>query len=134
VHSAHRALPDAPVVPACLQRLRAALAPAGLGVSFDIQASIEAATWPALAAPCDFVVIEGYDEHGMNDEPGPISSLDWYRSVLDQAVKKLPPSKVVVGLGNYAYDWPEGGGEAESMTYLEAVLRARDQRPGEPAD
>ena len=125
---------DTSRVPAFLARLKSVLAPAGLGLSFDIQATDDALDWQKLAAPCDFVVIEGYDEHGMIDQPGPISSIDWYRSVLDKAALALPPSKVVVGLGNYAYDWPEHGGEAESMTYLEALLRARDQRSGEAPD
>ncbi len=131
-------------VPMFLNRLRQALEPAGLGVSCDIQSTDETLDWKTIAAPCDFVIIEGYDEHAMLDEPGPISSMDWYRDVLDRAVRNVPPEKIVIGLGNYAYDWPEigssrrgrvhGSGEAESMTYLEAVLRARDRRPGEAPD
>jgi poly-beta-1,6 N-acetyl-D-glucosamine synthase len=125
---------DSPRVPAFLARLRAVLAPAGLGLSFDIQSTDETLDWKALAEPCDFVMVEGYDEHGMVDQPGPISSTNWYREVLVHAVEKIPPAKLVMGLGNYAYDWPEGGGEAESMSYLEALLRARDRRMGEPPD
>src|SRR5258708_16716724 len=70
----------------------------------------------------------------MSDQPGPIGAMDWYRTVLDHAVKRVPEAKVVLGLGNYAYDGSEAGGEAESLTYLEALLRARDRRPGESPD
>jgi poly-beta-1,6 N-acetyl-D-glucosamine synthase len=124
---------DNALVPLFLARLREVLAPAGLGVSCDIQSTDETLDWKALAAPCDFVIIEGYDQHAMLDTPGPISAMDWYRDVLDRAVRKVPPAKLVIGLGNYAYDWPDKG-EAESMTYLEAVLRARDRRSGEAPD
>jgi poly-beta-1,6 N-acetyl-D-glucosamine synthase len=127
------ALPDAdlPLVPKFLARLKAGLAPAGLGVSCDIQSTNDQLDWKALAAPCDFVVVEGYDEHATVDTPGPISSMGWYREQLDRAVKEVPPAKMVMGLGNYAYDWTEGGKEAEPLSYLGAVLRARDRRRGE---
>ena len=124
---------DNALVPAFLTRLHETLSPAGLGVSCDIQATDETLDWKALEQPCDFVVIEGYDEHAGVDSAGPISSMAWYRTVLDRAVKIIPEQKLVVGLGNYAYDWPEGK-EAEPMTYLEALLRARDRRAGEPPD
>jgi spore germination protein YaaH/peptidoglycan/xylan/chitin deacetylase (PgdA/CDA1 family) len=127
------ALPDAdlPLVPKFLARLKAAFAPEGLGVSCDIQSTNDQLDWKALAAPCDFVVVEGYDEHATVDAPGPISSMGWYREQLDRAVTEVPPAKMVMGLGNYAYDWTEGGKEAEPLSYLGAVLRARDRRQGE---
>ena len=130
------ALPDVdlPLVPRLLARMRAAFARAGLGVSCDIQSTNDQLDWKALAAPCDFVIVEGYDQHAMVDEPGPISSMDWYRTQLDHAVKEVPSNKLVMGLGNYAYDWTAGGTEAEPLTYLEAVLRARDRRQGEAPD
>jgi peptidoglycan-N-acetylglucosamine deacetylase len=124
---------DNALVPAFLTRLHEMLGPAGLGVSCDIQATDETLDWKALERPCDFVVIEGYDEHAAVDSAGPISSMAWYRTVLDRAVQIIPSQKLVMGLGNYAYDWPEGK-EAEPLTYLEALLRARDRRAGEPPD
>ena len=130
------ALPDAdlPLVPKFLTRLKKEFAAAGLGVSCDIQSTNDQLDWKALAAPCDFVVVEGYDQHAMVDQPGPISSMAWYQEQLDRAVSELPAEKMVLGLGNYAYDWTAGGKEAEPLSYLQAVLRARDQRPGEAPD
>ncbi|MGH7742863.1 MAG: glycosyl hydrolase family 18 protein, partial [Candidatus Eiseniibacteriota bacterium] len=125
---------DLPQVPRFLARMKAAFAPAGLGVSCDIQSTNDQLDWKSLSAPCDFVIIEGYDEHAMVDAPGPISDMSWFRAQLNRAVKQVPPNKLVLGLGNYAYDWTEGGKEAEPLTYLEAVLRARDRRQGEAPD
>jgi len=130
------AIPDAdlPLIPRFLDRMRKVFGPAGLGVSCDIQSTNDQLDWKAITAACDFVIIEGYDQHAMVDQPGPISSMSWFRTQLDRAVKELPPGKWVMGLGNYAYDWGEGQVEAEPLTYLEAVLRARDRRRGEAPD
>ena len=125
---------DLPRIPQFLALLRATLAPAHLGVSCDIQSTNDQLDWAAIARPCDFVVIEAYDQHAAVDVPGPISSMAWFQVILEQAMKKVPEQKVVLGLGNYAYDWNMAGGEAEPLTYLEALLIARDRRPGEAPD
>ncbi|MCU1349029.1 MAG: glycosyl transferase family 2, partial [Acidobacteria bacterium] len=50
------------------------------------------------------------------------------------ALRSIPREKLVVGLGNYAYDWMEGRGWAEPMTYQAALVTAKQFRQHERAD
>ena len=112
-----------------LKRLRASFAPARLVVSADLEAG-QPGDWRAAAALCDFVVVMAYDEHN-GAKPGPIASIDWYRGVLRRALSAVPREKLVIGLGNYAYDWTEGEDWPDPMTYQGALVRAREFRPDE---
>ena len=112
-----------------LQRLRASFAPAHLLVSADLEAG-KPLDWSRAAKLCDFVVVMAYDEHG-GAKPGPIASIDWYRGVLRRALAAVPREKLVIGIGNYAYDWTEGEDWAEPVTYQGALVRAREFRPDE---
>jgi cellulose synthase/poly-beta-1,6-N-acetylglucosamine synthase-like glycosyltransferase/spore germination protein YaaH/peptidoglycan/xylan/chitin deacetylase (PgdA/CDA1 family) len=113
-----------------LQRLKASFAPANLQISVDLEAH-RPENWKAAADLCDFVVIMAYDEHGSTGKPGPIASIPWYRDVIQRAVKTIPREKLVIGLGNYAYDWTEGQEWADPITYQQALLRGQEFRVGE---
>jgi len=67
--------------------------------------------WPAydyatLGANCDFVVLMAYDKNP--GTPGPQSGVDWVEEVVDYAIARIPAEKVVLGIGNYGYDWAQG--------------------------
>ncbi|HEV7922962.1 MAG TPA: glycosyl hydrolase family 18 protein, partial [Thermoanaerobaculia bacterium] len=109
-----------------LQRLRSSFAPARLLVSADLEAGRQV-DWRAAASLCEFVVVMAYDEHNAA-KPGPIASIDWYRGVLRRALEAIPREKLVIGLGNYAYDWTEGQDWPDPMTYQGALVRAREYR------
>jgi cellulose synthase/poly-beta-1,6-N-acetylglucosamine synthase-like glycosyltransferase/spore germination protein YaaH/peptidoglycan/xylan/chitin deacetylase (PgdA/CDA1 family) len=113
-----------------LLRLKAAFAPYHLIVSADLEAS-RPLDWAAIASICDFVVVMAYDEHGETAKPGPIASIEWYRGVLDRAVRKIPREKLVIGLANYAYDWSKGRDWADPLTYQGALITAEKYRQGE---
>ena len=122
-----------------LQRVRAAFAPSRLLVSADLEARttssdprVPQVDWHAAAAACDYVVVMAYDENAKS--PGPIASINWYRSVLLHAVREIPADKLVMGIANYAYDWTEGQDWAEPLTFQGALVRARDYRPDEPVE
>jgi peptidoglycan-N-acetylglucosamine deacetylase len=119
-------------LPAFLQRLRAALGPVGLALSVDLEVGHTRQDPRALAAAADFVVLMAYDEHDATGEPGPIASASWYYAALQDALKRIPAEKLVVGLGSYAYDWAEGEQRAEVLDHLEALLLAREAREDEP--
>jgi poly-beta-1,6 N-acetyl-D-glucosamine synthase len=105
---------------------------ARLSLSVDIEADAPRFWVRRAAEASDFAVLMAYDEHSASEKPGPIASIAWYYRLLRKALKLIPPSKLVVGLGNYAYDWPLDGGPAEELTYQSALVRARDYRPDEP--
>lgn len=126
---------DARLVPVFLERIARTLHPAGLQVSADLEAEGNVPDARAVARAVDFVVLMAYDQHYMAGDAGPLCGADWFRDVLDRTLADVPPDKLVVGIGNYAYDWTDGRPPAESRTYQEALYLAADSRPDErPAD
>lgn len=64
----------------------------------------------------DYLILMAYDEHWSTSQPGPIASLGWIKRTLDIRKKEIPPRQLIIALGNYGYDWKNGGGEAASLT------------------
>ena len=56
---------------------------------------------------------------------GPLSSI---RQVLDYGVTAIAPDRILMGIPNYAYDWPlpfiQGQTQAEALSNIEAIERA----------
>ncbi len=112
-----------------LRRLAHILRASGLELSADIEAGVAPQIWREISQVCDWVVLMVYDEHFASGTSGPVASLPWSRRVLLQAVRYIPREKLVMGIGNYAYDWRVNSSSAETLTFHEAILRARDNRP-----
>jgi cellulose synthase/poly-beta-1,6-N-acetylglucosamine synthase-like glycosyltransferase/peptidoglycan/xylan/chitin deacetylase (PgdA/CDA1 family)/spore germination protein YaaH len=125
---------DYALLPPFLRVLRGALAPAGLQVSLDIEATDTPLDWTAAAKEVDLAVIMAYDEHYVSAGAGPIASFRWYQDILARAVREIPREKLIIALGNYAYDWTRGKPPAEPLTYQAAVLAARDNNPDLPPE
>ena len=116
-----------------LRRMKAAFAPKQLLVSLDLEAT-KPLDWRAASSVCDFVVVMAYDEHSEKGGPGPIASMSWYRDIVVRAVDPVhgvPREKLVIGIGNYAYDWLDGRDWAEPLTYQGALVAAIDYRQHE---
>jgi cellulose synthase/poly-beta-1,6-N-acetylglucosamine synthase-like glycosyltransferase/spore germination protein YaaH/peptidoglycan/xylan/chitin deacetylase (PgdA/CDA1 family) len=116
-------------VPAFLARLHRVLARSHLAVSFDLEAEGNVPDAGAAARACDFIVLMAYDQHYMAGEAGPLCGLEWYREVLDRTLREVPVEKVVLGLGNYAYDWTNRKAPADALSYQEALYLASDNHP-----
>lgn len=115
-----------------LRLLHDTLRSAGLRVSVDLEAGGNPSYWKDIAAASDFVVLMAYDEHYAGSEPGPVASLGWTQHVVKQALRIIPAEKLVLGIGNYAYDWSGSARTAETLTFQEAILRVRENRADEP--
>jgi cellulose synthase/poly-beta-1,6-N-acetylglucosamine synthase-like glycosyltransferase/spore germination protein YaaH/peptidoglycan/xylan/chitin deacetylase (PgdA/CDA1 family) len=128
-------LPDSdyPLLLPFLQRMKTAFTPYHLLISADLEAS-KPLNWRGVSSICDFVIIMAYDEHGSTGAPGPIASIGWYRQTLVRALRSIPREKLVVGLGNYAYDWMDGRNWAEPLTYQAALILAKTYRQQERAE
>jgi len=118
-------------VPGFLARLRRAFAADRLALSFDLEVEGQVPSAALVARYCDFVVLMGYDQHGRQDPPGPLSGIRWFEQALDRALKAIPPSRLVCGIGGYGYDWMRGRPTADALTYQQAISLANDQRPDE---
>nr|WP_166177543.1 glycosyltransferase [Altererythrobacter segetis] len=82
--------------------------------------------WPlrAIGTVTDRTVLMAYDEHWQGGQPGPIASQDWFARQVAAARQAVPAKKLVVALGNYAYDYHDG--TADALTIPEAWLSAHD--------
>jgi poly-beta-1,6 N-acetyl-D-glucosamine synthase len=118
-------------LPAFAKRLADVLHAGGFTLSADVEVQRGSRFLKAMAAQCDFLIVMAYDEHYESGTPGPIASAGWYYKVLEETLRSVPPEKLVVGIGNYAYDWNRKKGTAESISYQTALIEAEDNRPDE---
>src|SRR3984893_15531525 len=109
-----------------------ALAPAlhsvGLKIMIALPARDDAYDYKFFGRQCDAIVLMNYDQHWLTSPPGPIAAQDWFIENLRQVLEDVPAQKLVVGIANYAYDWPEGPPKAsetaKEMSVQEALLHA----------
>lgn len=82
---------------------------------------------------CDWIVLMDYDEHTEDGTAGPIASIDWSNTQLETTLDQVPNEKLVLGMGNYAYDWVAGKPGAENLTFQEALTDASGYRSEPPS-
>ena len=69
-----------------------------------------------------------YDNHWATSKPGAVAPIDWYEKNLKYAVDNAGGAhKVIAGVSAYGYDWPKEGGEAETVTYAQAIVKAEQK-------
>lgn len=107
-----------------------------LAVALHAQATDEgsgdhnvAQDYRAIGRVVDQVHLMTYDEHYDESEPGPIAPLPWVTDVLDYATARIPPEKLMLGIGLYGYDW--GDGDTADDLQLAQVARRIDANRGE---
>ncbi|WP_293900762.1 glycosyltransferase [Phenylobacterium sp.] len=116
--------------PAFIAEARAALKPIGREVW--VTAPFADDSWPLkkLQAAADALVLMAYDQHWGTGDPGPPAGQDWFQTQISSRMAMLDPSRVVVALGAYGYDWTlptkHQKGVANAVTYTEATQIAHD--------
>lgn len=110
---------------AFLADAHARFAPRGWIVA--IAAPVGNAAWdlPAYAKVTDKVFLMAYDEHETSGEAGPIASQRWFARAVADSARGIPPTKLVVAIGSYAYDW-RAAGAGDSLSVEEAWQSAAD--------
>jgi cellulose synthase/poly-beta-1,6-N-acetylglucosamine synthase-like glycosyltransferase/peptidoglycan/xylan/chitin deacetylase (PgdA/CDA1 family)/spore germination protein YaaH len=108
-----------------LTELRAALQPAGLEVSINLPANNDSFDYAKISGLVDYVILMVYDQHYSSKESGPVAAIDWFTDILTMRQKDVPAAKMIVAIGNYAYDWPEGS-VPKTLTFQEALTQARE--------
>src|SRR5487761_1016924 len=102
-------------------------------VGLKLMVALPAADWTydykALAAGSDAIILMNYDFHWPQSSAGPIVAQNWYLKNLNTIVKMIPPQKIVMGIANYAYDWPSPTKAvpnpiAEALSFQSACVRA----------
>jgi peptidoglycan-N-acetylglucosamine deacetylase len=105
------------------------------GSNLKLMVALPAADWAydykGIAASADAVILMNYDQHWLTSPPGPIVAQDWYLTNLQKILQLVPRQKLVMGIANYAYDWPLKTKKnpqpvATSLSFQEAVVRAME--------
>jgi peptidoglycan-N-acetylglucosamine deacetylase len=107
-----------------LHELTAAFKPHGWIVVLASPVSNDKWPWAAYARDVDYMMLMAYDEHTTPHAPGSIAGQSWFENIIDKRMKALNPSKTIIALGNYAYDWNED--DVDSLAFEEAVIAAHD--------
>lgn len=88
----------------------------------------EGIDYEALGEVADSVVLMTYEWGYTYGPPMAVAPINKVREVVQYAVSVIPPSKIMLGIPNYGYDWTlpyeEGVTAAESLSNVEAVRRA----------
>ncbi|MFI5236197.1 MAG: polysaccharide deacetylase family protein, partial [Gemmatimonadales bacterium] len=84
--------------------------------------------WPVeqYAEVNDRVFLMLYDEHDPSDPPGPVASQAWFDHHLARLLGRIPRSKVLVGIGQYGYQWSDTAESATELTFQDVMQLARD--------
>ncbi|MCM3768462.1 glycosyl hydrolase family 18 protein [Neobacillus niacini] len=70
----------------------------------------------------DGLMIMTYDEHNPRTKPGPSASVDWTEATIQYALKQdVPPSKILLGIAGYGWDWDTTTGESKYSSYKELM-------------
>jgi len=100
----------------------------GLLVTQDIQLDSDAYDLPTLSKVDDFLVPMLYDQHADGTAAGPIAAQGWFNGELTNFLNSVPPNRVVLGLGNYGYDWKSGSETPDTLSFETACLTAQESQ------
>lgn len=88
----------------------------------------EAHDYPTIGAVADYVLLMTYEWGFTFGPPMATAPLNMMRPVLEYGVSVIDRNKILMGIANYAYDWPlpfvQGQTMAESIPNQEALSRA----------
>jgi peptidoglycan-N-acetylglucosamine deacetylase len=111
-----------------VSELAPALHSVGLKLMVELPARDEAYDYKFFGKECDAIVLLNFDQHWVSSPPGPISAQDWFVENLRQVLQVVPAQKIIVGIANFAYDWPQGPNKkwapATEFSVQEALLHA----------
>ncbi len=117
-----------------MQELASAFHPLGLLVTQDVQTDSDTYNLPALAKTDDFLVPMLYDQHGSGTVAGPIAAQNWYARELAGFMAQVPANRVVLGVGNYAYDWTQGKTSTNEYSFEDAARIAQQSKASGDGD
>ena len=98
----------------------------GLLVTQDVSPFNNDYNYKELSNYTDYLFLMAYDEYAEDSDPGPISSQKWIEAAVDLVAKEIPSEKIILGIAGYGYDWPTPHGQEPTLTYQQALTRARE--------
>ena len=79
--------------------------------------------YKALAPYLDQVMIMTYDEHYSGGDAGPVASYPWVEKVIKYSLQSFLPSKIVIGIAGYGYDWSWNSGKALPYQSIQNLIK-----------
>lgn len=73
--------------------------------------------WVVIGQYVDRLRIMTYDYSWRGSGAGPVAPLYWVQEVAEYARSVVDPSKVIIGVPFYGYNWPNTGGPATAMAW-----------------
>ncbi len=132
---------DAELFISFIENVQSRLEPAGYIVMVALAPKTSAAqpgllyaahNYPVIGATADYVLLMTYEWGYTFGPPMATAPLNSIRQVLEYGISEIDPNKILMGIPNYAYDWPlpfmRGQTQAESLGNVEAVMRAAEYR------
>ena len=96
----------------------------GLLVTQNVMPFNEDYNYTELSKYNDYIFLMAYDEHSETTKAGPICSQKWVEAAVENLCKNVTPSKVVLNIAAYGFDWSKD--TVEKVTYQEALATARE--------
>jgi spore germination protein len=94
-----------------------------IDVPIELQGAYD---YSALAPYIDRMVIMTYDHHWSTSTAGPIAPIDWVEKNISYTIEYLPADKILLGIANYGYDWPDTG-LSRDISSKEAIKIANEK-------
>lgn len=111
-----------------VQKLASALHAKGKTLTVVVQAKTSATQYPAfdyvaLGQAADIIKVMAYDYSWSGSTAGSIAPYAWVDKVLAYSVTAVSPSKLMLGVANYGYDWV--GTSGKGVLYTQAIATAK---------
>ena len=116
-----------------MKELRAAFKSRGLILAQAVPFDNPDWNYKAYASVTDYLMLMAYDQHWSTGEAGPIAGQDWFDAILKKRMAELSPAQTIVCFGNYGYNWANDKREAETVSFQESLLTAKESLDS-PAD
>lgn len=116
-----------------VEELGKALRAANLKLMVALPAADWAYDYKTISQHCDAIILMNYDQHWQTSPPGPISGQDWFVNNIRNILKIVPPSKLVMGIASYGYDWTAKSAKnpnpvAEPVSFQQAIITADESQ------
>lgn len=106
------------------QKLYNALHKEGLLVTQNVSPYNEDYHYEELGKYNDYLFLMAYDQSSESSAPGPICSQRWIQQAVNNLALHIQPSKIVLNLAAYGYDWSKD--TTTHLSYQEALALARE--------